>query len=284
MDIQEMHIDFDLELDKTSNLESPAFEPEEKDAWLNKAIRKFVKTRYSGINIKRESFEQTQKRIDDLRTLIREEELDCIVGGSKKNSYIADLDDLFDEYWFTVGEEVLIGFLSLSDTAEIVTSGSLKQNSVYFVVNDDIIYDTDTIDVGSYFIATAETDYTGDGDVIEMTSSLQGVTEITSDTYRSHIDNPYSYHILHYEEAKPLRLFIDNLVELITDGSYGVLKYYIRYLKAPAVVDSVSVVEVDCDLPEHTHDEIVKLAVSMALENIEQPRYQSHLNEVASME
>ena len=283
MNINEMHIDFDLELDKTSNLESPAFEPEEKDAWINKAIRKFVKTRYSGINIKRESFEQTQKRIDDLRSLVVEEDLECFPGGSKRNCYIADLDDLSEEYWFALSEEVLIAFLSLRDTAEIVAKTMLVVDTVYFVVNDDVTHGGKTFTPGEYFIATSNI-YAGDGDVIKVSDSVEGVVQCTADTYRAHIDNPYSTHILHYEEASPLRLFIGSLVELITDGSYGVLKYYIRYLKSPAEVDFISDPQVDCDLPEHTHDEIVKMAVSMALENIEQPRYQSHMNEVATME
>lgn len=38
---------------------------------LNEAIDKFWKTRYSGINFKQQAFEQTQKRIDDLRTLVK---------------------------------------------------------------------------------------------------------------------------------------------------------------------------------------------------------------------
>lgn len=38
--------------------------------FLNSALDIFYKGRYSGMNIKRESFEQTQKRIDDLRTLV----------------------------------------------------------------------------------------------------------------------------------------------------------------------------------------------------------------------
>ena len=40
-------------------------------SFLNEAIDKFYKTRYSGINSKTEGFEQSQKRIDDLRTLIK---------------------------------------------------------------------------------------------------------------------------------------------------------------------------------------------------------------------
>ena len=70
MDIEAMHTAVKLELDKTSALELPAFEPEEIDLWLNTAIRKFVKTRYGGNNARNQSFEETQKRIDDLRTLL----------------------------------------------------------------------------------------------------------------------------------------------------------------------------------------------------------------------
>ena len=40
-------------------------------SFINEAIDKFYKTRYSGINFKAQGFEQTEKRIDDLRTLIR---------------------------------------------------------------------------------------------------------------------------------------------------------------------------------------------------------------------
>ena len=40
-------------------------------SFLNEAIDKFYKTRYSGINYKSEGVEQSQKRIDDLRNLIK---------------------------------------------------------------------------------------------------------------------------------------------------------------------------------------------------------------------
>lgn len=40
-------------------------------SFINEAIDKFYKTRYSGINSKNEAFEQSQKRIDDLRGLIK---------------------------------------------------------------------------------------------------------------------------------------------------------------------------------------------------------------------
>ena len=228
-----MHISFKLECDKTYGLESPSFEREEIDYWLNQGTRSFVKTRYSGLNSKKESFEESQKRIDDLRTLVIEDQRTVTetagTGDYKPNSWTATLPN---DYWFALGEEV------------------------------DIRYND---------IRTPNAN----------TNKRQGVTEATVNTYRALIDNPYSEHRLHYEEAKPIRLFLGNTVELITDGDYDILYYYLRYLKKPAEIVYGTV---DCDLPEHTHDEIVKTAVRMALENIEQPRYGSFAQEVSVME
>ena len=228
MDIEGMHLAFRLQLDKSGALELPAFEPEEIDFWLNTAIVRFVKTRFTGTD-KNLSFEEHIKRTEDLKTLIVEETLDPSEDDSNKpNAWIADLTDLTGDKWFILGEEVEIQYIKLGDS--------------------------------------------------NSTTKRQGVTECTVDTYRSHIDDPYSEHILHYEEAKPLRLVYQDTIELMTDGNYIINHYYIRYLKRPAVV-SLSGTD-DCDLPEHTHDEVISIAVSMVLENIEQPRYQSQMNEL----
>jgi len=226
MDIENMHVAVKLEYDKTSALELPAFEPEEIDYWLNNAIRKFGKTRHSGMNVKGTSFEQTQKRIDDLRTLVESvtETSVSATASDYPNGYRFDLP--VTGYWFTLSEEANI--------------------------------------------------------VVDTIETRVGITECTIDEYRQRVDDPYSEHILHYTLAKPLRIFNDLTVELISDGSYTIDDYHLTYLKAPATVDLSGTT--DCDLPEHTHDEIVKLAVSMMLENVEQPRYQTYQNEVNTIE
>jgi hypothetical protein len=113
-------------------------------------------------------------------------------------------------------------------------------------------------------------------------SKRQGVTECTSDTYRSRIDDPFGDYRLQYGEAKPLRLFIGDDVELITDGNYSVTAYHIVFLRNPAVLTSDG--GIDCDLAEHTHREIVKMAVNLALENIGSNRYQTSSVEIQNME
>ena len=335
MTLDELHQQLKLELDKTTALELPAFLTEEIDDWLNNAIRKFVKTRYSGVNVKQEAFEQTQKRIDDLRTLVREQALVCSTGSLKSNSYIADLTTLSFTYWLALGEESLIGYQSISDSTANVASGSLVIGQVYKVTTDSIIHGGTSYGVDDYFMATTTT-YTGDGGCVLQSQRRVPVKETTIDTYSDLLDNPYSEHILHYDDAEPLRLFYQDNVELIGDGNYGVVRYYLRYLKAPQTIDistdiatgsiatgivyevrgtagsstvtyngttynvgetftgvvgvttyteaNSPTVHVTIDLPVHTHDEIVRLAANMILENIEQPRYQTHMVEVSTME
>lgn len=194
--------------------------------WLNRAIEKFVKTRYSGINFKRESFEQTQKRIDDLRTIIKEVSISTTTGTNKPNSYIATIPS---DYLFTIGEEA------------------------------DIAYTKNS----------------------QLVTSREGLTEITTNRYREEIDNNFSEFRLDSNWARPLRLFYGNYVELISDGQYSVPKYYLRYISKPT---AIALPSTNCNLPEHTHMEIVKIAVSMYLENIKDPRYQTILNEINTME
>lgn len=59
---------FEREINMLDNdLEKPA--STDTEYWINQGILKFVKTRFTGNNYKGLGFEQTQKRIDDLRTL-----------------------------------------------------------------------------------------------------------------------------------------------------------------------------------------------------------------------
>jgi len=226
MTIANMHIAVKLGLDKSAKLELPAFEPEEIDLWLNDAIRKFVKTRYSGTNAKGKSFEETQKRIDDLRSIVVFDTLTSSSSTEYTNAYTVDLPA---DYWFSVSEEVAIVVSGVSTNPRI------------------------------------------------------GVTQVSLDEYTQKLADPFSEHILHYSTAKPLRFIKEDTIVLTSDGNYTIPTVYLTYLKKPAEVQ-VTATAVDCDLPEHTHDEIVKLAVNMMLENIEQPRYRTHLNEVNSME
>jgi hypothetical protein len=281
MNITDMHTNLNLEIDKSDTLDSVGFETEELDYWLNSAIRSFAITRYKGSSSARgEAFEQNQKRVDDLRTLVEEEVIIPSRGtdsSDKPNSYKASLPSS-NTYWFTLSEEVLIAYQTATTAAG---TSALATGSIYKVSGNVLHAGNPYVD-GDYFIATAAS-YSGNptGQVYLCSVKRQGITQTTADTYTFHIDNPYSeYHLENYL-ARPLRLFKQDEVELITDGDYGVVNYYIRYLFQPAEVVYNTV---NCDLPVHTHDEIVKMAANMILENTENPRYRTHLNELLKTE
>jgi hypothetical protein len=100
-----------------------------------------------------------------------------------------------------------------------------------------------------------------------------GVYPVTTDTLNDLLNSPFSPHILKGGRTKPLRLMINNHNELITDGNYSINLFIMRYIKIPAPIDGDS----DCELREHTHQEIVDMAAAMAIENIESSRWQSKI-------
>jgi len=109
----------------------------------------------------------------------------------------------------------------------------------------------------------------------------QGVTECTADTYTALVHNPYGQFVLHYETAEPLRLYIGNNVELITDGNYTINKYILRYLKRPAIIELGGS---DCELSEHVHSRIIDKAVNLYLESTSDSRYQTSKAELSNKE
>lgn len=67
----DMHQAIRLHLDKSTSLVgSVDFLPEELDFWLNEAQDRFIKQRLFGNNYRQQKFDDTQKRIDDLKSLI----------------------------------------------------------------------------------------------------------------------------------------------------------------------------------------------------------------------
>ena len=77
MNIEDLHIAFKIELDKSSSFGnytfagSPSLLPGEIDYWLNKALLQTVNTKFTGNNKLGQSFETSVKRTADLEKLIK---------------------------------------------------------------------------------------------------------------------------------------------------------------------------------------------------------------------
>ena len=100
------------------------------------------------------------------------------------------------------------------------------------------------------------------------------VKPITYDRYNKIVDDPFntptSKSVYKLDSS-------GNTVLLISKSEIS--SYHITYLKEPSEIKEGA----DCGLADHTHLEIVRMAVVEALENVEQPRYQTskiELNEI----
>ncbi len=219
MNIAEWHISFKQGMDKFDSLNYPNLEPEQIDLLFNQAIGMFVKQRYGYNNSKKESFEETQKRTEDLKTLVKTSVIVPLTNNVNNIDLNSNFIDIPIDHWITIFEKANITYLNC--------------NSVSTTEDVEII-------------------------------------PIQHNDYNKIINNPF---------AKPttdkvLRLVTQEGIELLHSSDSTINNYKLRYIKEPAKVDLLN--NVDCDLTPMVHDEIISLAISIALENIEAERIKTY--------
>jgi hypothetical protein len=296
MNITQMHDYFRVGVDKAESFSYPAFEGEEIDYFLNKAQERFIKQRYGINNLKRTGFEQTQKRTDDIREVIEAVNSNVFTNdGTNTKPYAKDYElpaiapttgNPGNIYWFSIQEEADIVYIDAASVEYSNTySGAVPASTVtgdvyYIVTSGSIIVDgSDTYDVGESFLYNGETlevnVATATSYTFKSTKSKRvGVKPIQHDDYNKVINDPFNKP----NSDQALRLMHGNRIELITGADFDITRFYIRYVRKPLAVDLANTV--DCELADHTHEEIVDIAVSIALEGTENSRYQTNLNEL----
>jgi hypothetical protein len=223
MTVSDMQLAIRLNLDKSTSLVGAVdFLPEELDFWLNEGQERFIKDRLFGSNLKQQSFDKSQKRIDDLKSIV--------VLGSKIN-------------------------VASSSFASNVVEASLPitdANNPYLFYIDSTLYDTNNNPLG-----------------------VQGVVsfEVAGRYFKDTINNPYI--------RRPLVFFYHNTVDKIAfiyGDEFIPTKCDITYIRKPRQLVSGTPIGYQtntCELPEHTHKEIVSDVVKLLLENIESQRSQT---------
>jgi hypothetical protein len=116
-------------------------------------------------------------------------------------------------------------------------------------------------------------------------STRISVKPVTHDEYTANIGNPFK---------KPGKTTVWRLDfsrttiagpkrhELVTDGSYTINTYHLRYLKKPINIDIIT--SVDCELDDSVHEEIVDAAVRIATGITDPQSYQVKLAEETKTE
>ena len=108
MNVQQMHLAIQQGVDKINSLQADMLLSEEIDIELNKSQIRFINTKYGKNNKYREGFEQSQKRIDDIRTLVREFEAPVTFKEQYSSEYWIDTFRLPTDYMYLVNQRSLV--------------------------------------------------------------------------------------------------------------------------------------------------------------------------------
>jgi hypothetical protein len=111
MNVFDAHMAFKVLFDKGGSLAYPDFDPEEIDLFLNKAILRVVKSKLTGKSInplRKDSVEETEKRINDLRLLTEDYRVVPLVRDTNKNKPYGNFIVLPDHFMYLLDETVNI--------------------------------------------------------------------------------------------------------------------------------------------------------------------------------
>lgn len=101
------------------------------------------------------------------------------------------------------------------------------------------------------------------------------IVPVTHDRYDKVVRDPFHQP----NENKIIRLGLAGSPELITGNGITLTNYYLRYIKKPASIQygttySIPTIDVQCDLPDSVHQEIIRMSIEDALGTIEASRRQ----------
>ena len=236
MTIYELFLAFQDAVDKVSTESAPILSFQERDRALNYAAEKFIKQRYGGNNVKGTSFEETQKRTDDLASLVKYNLINP--SGSTPVFATATNFPLPIDYWFAIREVANVTYSDCGQSlSKDVGVDARQHNQLNRILVDPFnrpekdkvirvmyqgsvsIYHASDTTVNQYKLAYIK----------EVQKLKVGTTYVTTDNINN--NDPLYYHRLQYW------------------------------------------------MPLHTHLEIANIAAQMFLERVQDPRYQSILNE-----
>lgn len=122
MIVDRMHTEFKVGVDKTDSFNSANFTDAEIDLYLSNAQEEFIEQRAWGNNFKKESLEETQKRIKDLQSLVTNANLTFLPNSyeNKQNAFFVALPDgstvldqngvPYPKYRHAINEEVTVRY------------------------------------------------------------------------------------------------------------------------------------------------------------------------------
>lgn len=278
MDSEAMHIATQQGLQRMGSYAFGDVQGEEIDLQLNRMQERFVKHRFDKSLSDPLEFQQTQKRLDDLRTLIVP---------TKRSTNVAEADIDTDTDFYGVYVTSTIG------------------NSWYMVLPPAIQPWTDPIpdpvlDPVGYaaYVAWLDSDpeymFLIDAWVmVKANSTCDDNTAVIAPVRI--VKREFLPRTLKHAFAKPtiesmVGTMVDDRLYIHGDGTLVITEININYIKVPieivygpGYVDPTAV-RVDSELPVHTHNEIVDMTVQHMSALIQAPNYQQQVLETRQTE
>tara|TARA_R110000803_G_scaffold34127_2_gene74662 strand:- start:2150 stop:2902 length:753 start_codon:yes stop_codon:yes gene_type:complete len=240
MTVEEMQYDFKIKFNKLDSNDYRDFQVPEIDWLLNEAQEVFLKQRYGINNTTQKGFEGSQKRIDDLRNLVMKN-----ISLSPVTQVISDPvsyeGTLPPDYIFAIRVQAVVNKHTCGDKTLVCKP----------IQHDDLSN------------CLLDPNYNPSYEWGEM---------------------PIVYGTLSANAADANRIFG------YTDGSFTVTSFILDYLREPKRIAfpggvpgnvynlpnglPVNLPNQNCELPEHTHREIVDIATLIAAGDINHPGYQ----------
>lgn len=217
MTVDQMILSFLTYYDRITSFSAPGYTEDEQLLFLNNAQDDFIKDRMFGQNFQPPAFEDNQRRVADLRTLV------------------------------------------VTPTALTYTSTDLLGARQY------------TLPVNFMFHIRAHAICTRSNYPVIASSEYFECNFIKSEDVEKVINSTVNR--THF--IKPFVAISGSVIKLIIDRFTTNTGLSLQYLKKPTALVAAGT----CDLPEHTHQEIVDMAVRQALQVLQDPRWQTSVQE-----
>ncbi len=272
MTVNEMHIKFRILLDRIEADYYKNILPEEIDSFLNDAQERYVKQRVSGNNYLKLTFEETQKRTDDLRTILIPTTPLAISSSQTGAKPFGIFYDLPSDYMFAWQEEAEISYLDCN--------GNTVSDRLPFM---GITYDQYNIMKNDPFAISSPSN-TFEAFGLRLMSG-SGIEALTFNNFTI-----ITYYLTYLKKPAVITYSTNTTVlsgGLIPGKLYRVITASIVHNGVTLTVGQTFIAQnpnytgagaavlqsINCELAEETHSEIVNMAVNIALETIESKRF-----------
>lgn len=254
MTASEMHYEVVVGYEKINSNSAPGISDSEMSIMLSKAQLHFVQSRINPIlNTKREGLEETEVRMQGLSALISTANINTLFNGA---------DNLPNGSFVTLPSDFMYSILETCDISAIncFTKNPATDVPVYVISHNDYIKLNANPYKKPYFNGY-------EGLVWRLVYSRQNTGY--ADQSMISFDANTGYYVLQGQTGKRH--------ELITDSSFSITNYFLRYLKLPRGIvtlyngDGSTTRQVNCELDESTQWAIIDITIDMLKDSVQQP-------------